>query len=152
MISYCLKIINTLLKAQFIKFCLVGALGFFINYLILYFLNSILGLYIFVAQLIGSEIALFINFLLHHNWTYKEHLVKKTKTKLLIQFHLTSWPAIVGSAVMVTVLEKIFHLNNLIALGISSFIALMWNFLWSKHLVWRRVKPNTEVSDSVGHS
>ena len=43
---------------------------------------------------------------------------------------------------MVTGGEKIFHLSNLFALVVSSVIALLWNFGWSKYVVWRNIKPS----------
>jgi putative flippase GtrA len=94
---------------------------------------------IFFAQLIAAEIALFSNFILHHNWTYKNHKVKKSISSLLLQFHATSWPAIVGSAVMVSLCEKVLGFNELFSLIASSLIALLWNFGWSKYVVWRKV-------------
>ena len=94
---------------------------------------------IFFAQLIAAEIALFSNFLLHHNWTYKNNKVKKSMLTLLIQFHATSWPAIIGSAIMVSLCEKVLHFNELYSLITSSLVALMWNFGWSKYVVWRKV-------------
>lgn len=59
--------------------------------------------------------------------------------KLIIQFHATTWPAIIGSALMVTAGEKILKLDSLTALALSSIIALLWNFTWSKYVVWRKV-------------
>ena len=141
MIAYTRAKIVNLLKIDFIRFTIVGGTGFIINFIILVLLNRFLGLYIFVAQLIGAEVALFSNFILHDNWTYKHHKVKKKKHRLLIQFHMTTWPAILGSALMVTGLEKLLKFNNLNALIVSSIVSLMWNFFWSKYVVWRKVTP-----------
>jgi dolichol-phosphate mannosyltransferase len=126
-----------LLKIDFIRFCIVGGTGFTINFIILLLLNKLLGLEIFIAQLIGAEVALFSNFVLHDNWTYKHRKVHKTKKQLIVQFHMTTWPAILGSAFMVGIFEKVLKLDNFAALGVSSFISLMWNFVWSKYVVWR---------------
>ena len=133
-----------MLRVDFVRFCIVGGTGFVINFVILTLLTRGLHAPVFVAQFIGAEVALFSNFMLHHHWTYKEHKVDKSMTKLLIQFHATTWPAIIGSAVMVTVGEKLLHFNNLLALAVSSLIALIWNFVWSKYVVWRKITA-TEV-------
>ena len=77
--------------------------------------------------------------ILHHNWTYKHHKVKKSLLTLLVQFHATSWPAILGSAVMVSIFESFFGFNEFLSLVGSSMIALLWNFGWSKYVVWRKV-------------
>jgi putative flippase GtrA len=137
MIAYTRVQLGRLLKIDFIRFCIVGGTGFVINLVILLTLRKFFGLPIFVAQFIGAEIALFSNFMLHHHWTYKTHVVKKSISKLIIQFHATSWPAILGSTLMVSAGVKLLHLSELLALIISSAIALGWNFAWSKYVIWR---------------
>jgi putative flippase GtrA len=126
-----------LLKIDFIRFCIVGGLGFVINLALLVLLKSVFGLNVFASQALAAEVALLCNFMLHHHWTYKQHHVKKTMRTLLLQFHATSWPAIAGSAALVGLGETILHLGNLAALCVSSIIALGWNFGWSKYVIWR---------------
>ena len=138
-IVYTREQIKRLLKIDFVRFCIVGGTGFVINLIILTVLHRVFSMPIFFAQLIAAEIALFSNFLLHHNWTYKNNKVKKSMFTLLIQFHATSWPAIIGSAIMVSLCEKVLHFNELYSLITSSLVALMWNFGWSKYVVWRKV-------------
>ena len=125
------------LRIDFIRFCLVGASGFAINFVILTILYKHLNFHIFIAQLIASEIALFSNFLLHHNWTYKRKKTSKNVRDLLWQFHVTSWVAIVGSAALVSMGVHVFKLSYVTALVISSAIALGWNFFWSKYVIWK---------------
>lgn len=148
MIDYTRGKIARLLKIDFVRFCMVGGTGFFINLAILSVLHSIFNAPIFIAQLIGAEVALFSNFLLHHHWTYKHHRVIKEKHSLIVQFHLTSWPAILGSATMVSIIVKMLSVESGVALVISSVIALMWNFLWSKYIVWKDVSGR-EVKEMI---
>lgn len=137
MVAYTRAQLERLLRLDFVRFCIVGGTGFLINFAILVLLHKVLHIPVFIAQLIGAEIALFSNFILHHHWTYKAKKVQKTISTLLIQFHATTWPAILGSAFMVTAGEKILNFNNFLALSVSSFVALMWNFAWSKYVIWR---------------
>jgi dolichol-phosphate mannosyltransferase len=139
MVAYTWARVQRMLKVDFIRFCIVGGTGFAINLVILTLLHKVLGLPVFVSQLIAAEVALFSNFMLHQHWTYKSHKVDKSIKKLLIQFHASTWPAIVGSTFMVTAGEKLLHLNDLMALIVSSVIALLWNFAWSKYVIWRDV-------------
>ncbi len=148
MVAYTRLKLERLLKVEFIRFCIVGGSGFIINFIILTILHRILSVEIFIAQLIGAEIALFSNFVLHDRWTYKSHHVTKTKHNLIIQFHATSWPAILGSALMVSAAEKFLHFSNLFALILSSVIVLLWNFVWSKFIIWRDVSSK-EVEEEV---
>ncbi len=142
MIAYTRSQLGRLLKIDFIRFCIVGGTGFVINLVILVMLRKFFGWPVFVSQFIGAEVALFSNFMLHHHWTYKTHNVEKSIPKLILQFHATSWPAILGSSVMVTIGEKVLHLGNLPALILSSTVVLFWNFVWSKFVVWRDIKPS----------
>jgi len=124
-------------QVDFVRFCLVGAIGFVINFVLLTILYKVLHIHLFIAQLIAGEIALFSNFLMHHNWTYKHKKVKKTIPSLLWQFHVTSWIAIVGSALMVSGGVRYLHLHYFTALVLSSAVALLWNFGWSKLVIWK---------------
>lgn len=148
MIGYTRVQLERLLKIDFIRFCMVGGSGFVINLIILTVLHDLFAIPIFIAQFFGSEIALFSNFILHNHWTYKHKKVEKTMSTLLIQFHATSWPAIVGSVIMVTATEKLLHFNNLLALITTAVTALLWNFFWSKYVIWRDVSSK-EIKELV---
>ena len=133
-----------ILEVDFIRFCVVGGTGFVINMALLILFHKIIMIPIFYSQAIAAEVALFSNFTLHHHWTYKKNKVDKKFSKLIIQFHATTWPAILGSAVMVTLAVNYLHVNSTIALIISSGVALVWNFSWSKYVVWKDVSNNIE--------
>jgi len=148
MISLAQKKLTDLLKVDFIRFCIVGGTGFVINLCLLTILTHAFNWSVVLAQFISAEIALFSNFMLHHNWTYKHKKVNKKLSTLVIQFHATTWPAILGSTVMVVAGYKIFHLNELFALSISSAVALLWNFTWSKYVIWR----DTNLQDVSGET
>ncbi len=126
-----------LLKFDFVRFCIVGATGFVINFTLLTLFYKVFGWPLFWSQLIAAEISLFSNFLLHHTWTYKANKVDKTLLQLVIQFHVSSWAAILGSAFLVSGGVHWLHLGYLAALILSSVIALGWNFGWTKFVIWK---------------
>ena len=133
---------------DFVRFCIVGGTGFIINLVILTLLSKTFNLPIPIAQFIGAEIALFSNFILHHYWTYKYKHVTKSISKLIIQFHVSSWPAILGSTLMVSLGVDVLHMSKLVSLTISSAIALLWNFAWTKFVIWKDVS-NKEIEGIV---
>ncbi len=139
------------LSIDFVRFCLVGTTGFLINLVLLTLLYKILGLPVIIAQLISAEIALFSNFILHHNWTYKHRKTKKSIKTLLIQFHMSSWVAIVGSALLVSFGIGVMNLSYIFALVVSSSIALLWNFLWSKLVIWKHQHDHDEAVSEVSN-
>ncbi|MGD8373717.1 MAG: GtrA family protein [Candidatus Woesebacteria bacterium] len=126
-----------LLRVDFVRFCIVGATGFAANFIILTMLFKVFGWPIFIAQLVASEISLFSNFILHDRWTYKHKTVTKTISQLLIQFHISSWMAILGSALLVAFMVDRLNWSYVIALMVSSAIAMIWNFSWTKFVIWR---------------
>ncbi len=137
MLGYTKNKILKVIKIDFVRFCIVGGTGFIINLLFLNLFFSVLNIPILISQLFAAEIALFSNFMLHHHWTYNKSKVEKSPRTLLLQFHATTWPAIIGSSIMVTLGVKIVHLNTATALVVSSLIALLWNFFWSKYVIWK---------------
>ena len=148
MIAYTRKQVVRLLKIDFVRFCLVGGTGFTINLVVLLTLRKVTHAPIFWLQLIAAEVALFSNFLLHHYWTYKHKNVQKKLGTLLIQFHASTWPAVLGSAVMVSIFERLLHFSDPLALVATSMISLGWNFTWSKFVIWRDVKTE-DIEDGV---
>ncbi len=137
MVVYARHKLIRLLKIDFVRFCIVGGTGFLINLALLTLLTHGFGLSVIIAQLISAEIALFSNFMLHNYWTYKHKKVNKSLPTLIVQFHASTWPAILGSTLMVAGGVKLLHLSEVAALVISSFVALFWNFAWSKCVIWR---------------
>ena len=139
MCSYIKAKVRRIIRIEFIRFCIVGGTGFVINFVLLTLLHNKLKINVFIAQFLGSEIALFSNFILHNHWTYINHKVSKSILSLIIQFHATSWIAILGSTIMVGLSEKFLHLDDLSSLIISSIIVLGWNFFWTKYIIWKDV-------------
>src|SRR5438552_666286 len=114
---------DALFSHDFVRFCMVGALGFLINLVILKLLHDISHWPIVLATLLGSEVAYFSNFLFHNFWTYKHHSkIEKSLLRLLVQFHLSAWSSIVLNAVIVYAVVTFFRLDSAIELAIASVI------------------------------
>lgn len=131
-----------LLAKDFVRFGIVGGIGFVVNFIILTLLYKVLNSPILIAQLLAGEIALLCNFLLHNKWTYNSHNVQKSFRQLIIQFHVTSWIAVIGVAIIVTVGIDVFHLHYFVALMIAAATAMLWNFCWTKYVIWRAANPD----------
>jgi len=137
-----MSLAKKLVSIDFVRFCIVGVAGFIINYALLSLFYKQLGIHIFVSQLLASEIALFHNFAMHNNWTYRHRKTEKTLKNYLIEFHATSWVAIIGSALLVGFCVRVLHFDYTLALIISSAVALFWNFFWTKYFIWNnKQKP-----------
>ncbi len=150
-------VVRSLLKQDFVRFCMVGVLGFLINLVILKLLHDAWHWHIIIATLIGSEAAYFSNFLLHNSWTYKHRAtVQKSFGKLLLQFHLSAWSGMVLNVLIVFVAVSMFHLDSAIGLVIASVIVLFWNYIWTKSYIWRNqhegksAPPKVPVEQRLG--
>lgn len=126
-----------LLKIDFIRFSMVGAVGFLVNLGMLYLLFDVSGMAIWAAQIIGAETALISNFTLHHFWTYRERAGQKRKRILLAQFHLSFWSGALINSSIVVLAVSVFQMHYFIGLVAGSATALFWNFFWTKFYIWR---------------
>ncbi|SRR6266496_1539921 len=128
--------LTSLLRHDFIRFCVVGGLGFLINLFMLTLTFRMLRLPIILAQLISAEVAYVSNFFFHHTWTYAQRS-DKTKRQLLVQFHLSSWTGLLLSTLIVYAMVEILRQNYVIGLVIASVVVLFWNYFWTKFYIWR---------------
>jgi len=125
------------LRFDFVRFSIVGLLGFLINLALLSLFYKVLGWPLLIAQMIAAEVALAHNFLWHHYWTYQNSKVHKTLGALAIQFHATSWVAIVGSGLLMSALVETAKIEYLTSLVITAAAAMVWNFGWTKFVIWQ---------------
>lgn len=145
---YAIQAGRRLLKIDFIRFSLVGAVGFLVNLAGLFMLFDLAGFPIWVAQLLAAECALISNFTLHHFWTYRQQSGGKRKRILLAQFHLSFWSgALINTAIVVSAVE-VFHVHYFFGLIAGSATALFWNFFWTKFYIWRHSSHPVQKSEA----
>ena len=132
-------VVERLLRQDFVRFCVVGGVGFLINLVILKLLHDAWHWPIVLATLIGAEVAYFSNFLFHNSWTYKHgQRAEKSFRRLLVQFHLSAWSGMLLNTVIVYVAVVMFRQDSAVGLIIASLIVLFWNYFWTKFYIWRR--------------
>jgi putative flippase GtrA len=131
-------LVRTLSQKDFVRFCMVGFIGFLINLVILKLLHDAWHWPIILATLIGAEAAYLSNFLFHNSWTYKHKpKVEKSFKKLLVQFHLSAWSGMLLNTIIVYIAVTFFHQDSAIGLVIASAVVLFWNYMWTKFYIWR---------------
>lgn len=127
---------SSVLQSSFIRFCVVGGIGFIINAIVLSILFKSIGLPILPAQLASAEAALIVTFALHHTWTYAAS-AEVTWQRRLGTFHGTTWIGIVLNSLITSSLVTFGHINYLIGLAIASVIVLFWNYYWTRYHIWQ---------------
>jgi putative flippase GtrA len=134
--------ITTMLKVDFIRFALVGCVGFAVTSSMLILTNSKMGIPIFLATLVSSEVGLLATFVFHNSWTYKHlnHQDQKISKKLM-RFHTSPWSGVAIISVIVTFCVSAMSMNVFIANVIASGVAMFWNFFWTRYYIFKGKTP-----------
>lgn len=131
-----------MLKIDFIRFCLVGGMGFLVNSVFLIFLHGKLNVNIVPAQIIGGEAGLLSNFFWHNTWTYKHQDHQRIPFwHKFGRFHLSSWSGIVLLTTIVTTGTNLFKLNYMVSLVVAAAVTMGWNFYWTKVYIFKGHTP-----------
>ncbi|HWA52066.1 MAG TPA: glycosyltransferase [Patescibacteria group bacterium] len=134
-------------KQKFLKFAVVGGIGFVIQTVVF----EVLGVFTKVlspsiATLLGGELAVISNFTLNNIWTFKSDQVKGVKIIWkFIQFNLTSFIALGIQFVILKIGEGVANGNKLI---INAFylgaivIVMITNYIVYNKIIWRTKSLN----------
>lgn len=135
-----MKIIRRLFTKyhRFIKFAIVGGIGVPINLGILYGLTES-GLFYVASAIIAVAIALTVNYLLNHYWTFKKE-GNKSLIRGWCKYAVVSGigdGVYLGLMVLFVEIAGIFYiLSALMAMGIVMFAryAVVSRFIWKKNI------------------
>ncbi len=133
-------------RIRFIKFLIVGTIGFIVNTIGLEGFIY-LGLRPSLAGAAGAELAIFSNFTLNNLWTFKENKitsVKQIPVKFLI-FNAASFGSVVIQAITIEIGSRLFgvelyRLYFIIGVGIG----LIWNYVMYNRVVWKTHKTDVK--------
>ena len=128
---------QTLLGQDFVRFCLVGALGFLINLAVLFLLHGLARAPLVIAQVMGAELAILSNFFFHSTWTYQNY-VKMPFVTRIVKFHAAYLMGGVINSLTVVLTAHYLGLHYALGLVLGSILALGWNFVWSKYHIWAK--------------
>jgi len=124
-------------EIDMVRFMIVGAGGFTVNFIVLLLLHGVFKLPVLLGQLVAAETAILSNYYFHSIWTYRNAKARSTVARLA-QFHLTAWAGSGITTVVLVVAVHILHTNYLLALVYGSAIGLVWNYLWTKYLIFAK--------------
>lgn len=142
--------LDTLPIARFVRFCLVGFSGVFVDMGLLYLLSdpSTLHMGLTRSKVIAAEIAIMNNFLWNDAWTFRDMAHGQTgpsaKLKRFVKFNIV---CLVGVALNVILLNLQFNLlgmNRYLANATAIGIVTVWNFWLNTRLSWRTTEAKKE--------
>lgn len=137
-------IINSLmyiiLNSSFIRFVIVGIIGFIIQTIIAKILIS-LTFYPGIAVAIGAEAAIISNFIWNQSWTFshKKIIGKKKILRKFLQFNTTSIGAIIIQGTAVTIGTSIFGKSAWFASMFLSiiFLVIPYSYFIYHNFIWK---------------
>lgn len=139
---------------QFLKFGVVGGLAFFIDYFLLMFLTTVIGLNYLISAPISFSVSLIFNYICSMKYVFegREDLSKKKEFIIFLILSLIGlginqiviWFMMDGFPQIWTGLETIFtfefHKKMKLTLAklLATFIVMVWNFIGRKLLLEKK--------------
>ncbi len=131
--------IKRMISHQFIRFAMVGAVGFTINTIVLeFFVRQ--KLHPAIGSATGAELAIISNFIFNNRWTFGDRKVSGVGViPKFLQFNATSFGALGIQTACVwsgTTLfgHEMYFISYLIGVGIG----LIWNYTMYSRVIWKK--------------
>ncbi|MCS7092982.1 MAG: glycosyltransferase family 2 protein [Patescibacteria group bacterium] len=129
--------------SPFIRFSIVGTIGFLIDFLILTFFDKGLQIpssYFWLAQLVSAETAIASNFLLNNFWSFGYKKIKKNLFGSFLKFNLISVGSIVIQSVLLQLAVSLFGRQYWIIakILIIALIIIPYSYLLYNKVVWNK--------------
>ncbi len=122
---------------RFLKFLVVGTIGFVVDFGTLFLLHAELGLELLIANTISFSLAVVSNFTWNRIWTYPDSRSKPVRRQL-IQFFVVNVAGWGINTFVLWLLNPLFtdlvgRLGYNIAKAIATIIVLFWNFFVNRY-------------------
>ncbi len=121
------KILDKVFLLKFVKFCLVGFSGVFVDFGTTYFLKEVLKVRKYVANAIGFSLAATTNYFLTRIWTFNSH-----NPQIVLEFSRFFIIALIGlgiNSAIIWLLNGKFKINFYLSKLVATLIVTLWNFL-----------------------
>lgn len=131
---------------RFIRFCLVGLSGVFVDMAIFYLLSdpNSLGWGLTRSKIIAAEFAIVNNFFWNDRWTFGDianlQLGWRMRWKRLLKFNLISLAGLILNVLLLNLLFNLLDINRYVANLAAIALVTMWNFWLNFKLSWRVTK------------
>lgn len=126
---------------EFIKFCVVGFLGVFVNLCIYIILTRKIGINFQLASPIAIELSIISNFLFNRSWTFNNRKTGTPFYKKLFRFHMVA--GLAGLVNYLSFLTLIYWLNlwDILASVMGIIIGTLINYFLNSLWTWREIQP-----------
>lgn len=130
------------LNSSFIKFAIVGSIGFIIDFGISYVFIENLKIVVWITTIISAETAIVSNFFLNNQWSFKHKRLSRSESSLLwsfIKFNIIASGSLIIQTVGMSVTTHIFGLEYwyLYKVIIIIFVIIPYSYFFYNKLVWK---------------
>jgi putative flippase GtrA len=124
---------------EVVRFIAIGAIGFAVEAIILWLLVGIQSWNPYAARFISFPVAVTTTWLLNRSFTFKKSGVRKDREYILYT-SMQCIGAFINISVYVWHIEQFpeYHRQPIFSLALGSAVAMVFNFLASKYIVFRR--------------
>lgn len=130
-------------KQKFIRFGIVGFLGFIVNFLALRLFRKF-GWHETLVWFFATELAIINNFILNNVWTFSEKKIAGAKNvaSKFLQFNLTSAGALIIQSILGPIGTRAVGVkyDALVLAAIILFIVLPYNYIMYNLVIWKTWK------------
>ena len=130
------------------RFGLVGAVGFAVNFTMLFLFHGLLDVNLIPAQMLSVEVALLTTFALHHNWTYREYDTVPMWRRL-VGYQISASVGVAITTAVLWVLATGLEVQYLLSLTIGAAFAFVWNYHVNRRFIWRHAPAAVEAAAVV---
>ena len=112
---------------KFIKFCIVGFSGVFVDFGITYFFKEVMKFQKYAANAIGFTIAATTNYMLNRTWTFHSQ-----NPQVVMEFTRFFIIALIGlgiNSAIIWLMNGKFKVNFYLSKLVATIIVTGWNFL-----------------------
>jgi len=121
------QLIDKVFFLKFIKFCLVGFSGVFVDFGFTYFFKEVVKIQKYVANAIGFTMAATTNYFLNRVWTFNSH-----NPHVMVEFSRFFLIALIGLAInsaIIWLMNGKFKVNFYVSKLVGTLIVTLWNFM-----------------------
>lgn len=130
------------LNSSFIKFVVVGTVGFLIDFFLSYLLIERINLALWLATVISAETAIVSNYLLNNWWSFAHKKITQPLSLQInfIKFNLVSLGSIIIQSTGIEIMGKLFGRNLwfLYKIFIIIFIVIPYSFILYNKFIWKK--------------
>jgi dolichol-phosphate mannosyltransferase len=122
----------------FLRFCLVGALGFLVNMGLLWMLTEHGGLFYVLSAVLSIEASILFNFSLNDVWTFKNR--RRLRSNIVVRVLKYNVVCLMGAAFnlgILALMTEVFGVHYLVSNFVGMLVAVIWNYGGSIKWAWQ---------------